>query len=62
MRRLNKKVGQLEARMIGQIGKDGRVALLALLHRLAAGDRRAVSKGKRRQPGSNRSLTSAGTG
>jgi DNA-binding MarR family transcriptional regulator len=62
MRRLNKKVGQLEARMIGQIGKDGRVALLALLHRLAEGDRRAVSKGKRRQPSSNRSLTSVGTG
>jgi DNA-binding MarR family transcriptional regulator len=62
MRRLNKKVDQLEARMIGQIGKDGRVALLALLHRLAEGERRAVSIGKRRQPSSNRSLTSAGTG
>jgi DNA-binding MarR family transcriptional regulator len=62
VRRLNKKVDKLEASMISQIGKDGRVALLALLHRLATGDRRAASKGRRDHAGANRSLTSAGTG
>ena len=75
MRRLNQLVDKLEGRMIAQIGKDGRVALLALLHRLAEGERRGAAGEARparrgrtagdaapRQPRSNRSFTSRGTG
>jgi DNA-binding MarR family transcriptional regulator len=46
MRRLNRMVDKLEGRMIAQIGRDGRVALLELLHRLAEneGSRHAPRK------------------
>jgi DNA-binding MarR family transcriptional regulator len=37
LRRLNAMVGRLEARMIGHIGKDGRIELLRLLRALAEG-------------------------
>jgi DNA-binding MarR family transcriptional regulator len=39
LRRLNTMVDRLEARMIGHIGRDGRVELLRLLRALAEGER-----------------------
>jgi DNA-binding MarR family transcriptional regulator len=51
MRRLNRMVEKLEAGMIAQIGRDGRVELLRLLHRLAAGERQYSARRAPRRRG-----------
>jgi DNA-binding MarR family transcriptional regulator len=62
VRRLNQMVSRLEARMIAHIGKDGRTTLLALLQRLADGERGILGKSSRRHAAAKRALTSSGTG
>lgn len=74
MRRLNRMVDKIEGGLIQRIGRDGRVALLDLLRRLAEGNghvvgpgraahrERARAKRNRPQATSNRSFTSRGTG
>jgi DNA-binding MarR family transcriptional regulator len=51
MRRLNQMVDRLEAGMIAQIGKDGRVELLKLLHRLAEAERQPSTRRAPRRRG-----------